>query len=115
MTHITILNGPNLNLLGEREPEIYGATTLPEIEQGCRALAGTLGIDIDFYQSNFEGELINWIHAARKTSDAPRAVRRWTNGRPGVALLWLCTSVAYASYHGARPSSTPPRLPSPLR
>lgn len=46
---------------------------------------------------------------------APRAVRRWTNGRPGVALLWLCTSVAYASYHGARPSSTPPRLPSPLR
>ena len=70
MTHLTILNGPNLNLLGEREPEIYGATTLPEIEQGCRALAGTLGIGIDFHQSNFEGELINWIHAARKTSDA---------------------------------------------
>jgi len=57
-----ILNGPNLNRLGEREPAIYGPTTLAEIEALCRA--AVQGLEIEFLQSNSEGQLIDWIHAA---------------------------------------------------
>lgn len=62
---VTILNGPNLNLLGQREPHIYGAETLADIEAACRALAGELGLEIGFRQSNREYELIDWIHQSR--------------------------------------------------
>lgn len=62
MQPIMILNGPNLNRLGRREPEIYGHTTLAEIEAMCRAAAGAR--PVRFHQSNFEGEIINWIHQA---------------------------------------------------
>ncbi|MEF0942695.1 type II 3-dehydroquinate dehydratase [Rhizobium sp. BR 362] len=63
---IFVLNGPNLNLLGEREPAIYGSTTLADIRQMCLDKAKTLGFAVDFRQTNFEGELVESVHEARK-------------------------------------------------
>lgn len=63
---ITILNGPNLNLLGTREPEIYGTTTLKDIEGMCAEAAKKAGFSIDFKQSNHEGQLIDWVQEAGK-------------------------------------------------
>jgi 3-dehydroquinate dehydratase-2 len=65
---VFVLNGPNLNLLGKRQPHIYGAETLADVERDCRALAKELRLDITFHQSNREYEIIDWIHAARETA-----------------------------------------------
>jgi 3-dehydroquinate dehydratase-2 len=62
--HILILNGPNLNLLGRREPDIYGQTTLADIEAICRAEAARLGLALECRQSNSEGELVSWVQDA---------------------------------------------------
>ncbi len=70
MKPILILNGPNLNLIGEREPEIYGKETLADIEQGLRQQAGLSGLEIDFRQTNHEGELVGWIQEARHSACA---------------------------------------------
>ena len=64
MQKILVLNGPNLNLLGTREPAVYGAETLADVEKLCRAEGEALGIEIDCRQSNHEGQLIDWIHEA---------------------------------------------------
>lgn len=63
-TRLFILNGPNLDMLGRREPHIYGRATLADIEKGCRHLAGTLGFDLFLGQSNAESQLIDWLHRA---------------------------------------------------
>ncbi|MGN6556027.1 MAG: type II 3-dehydroquinate dehydratase, partial [Verrucomicrobiota bacterium] len=62
---ILFLNGPNLNLLGQREPDVYGRATLADIEAKVRERAGQLGLEIDFRQSNLEGELVAWVQQAK--------------------------------------------------
>jgi 3-dehydroquinate dehydratase-2 len=70
VARLMILNGPNLNLLGVREPHIYGSTTLASIETSCREFAEWLGISLEFQQSNHEGALVDWIQSARGKADA---------------------------------------------
>ncbi|KVE40031.1 type II 3-dehydroquinate dehydratase [Burkholderia sp. TSV86] len=63
---VLVLNGPNLNLLGTREPHIYGAQTLQDVERLCADVAHTLGLALEFRQSNAEHQLIDWLHEARE-------------------------------------------------
>jgi len=66
---ILFLNGPNLNLLGQREPQVYGKTTLADIEAMVREQATARGVTVDFRQTNLEGELVGWIQSAKETFD----------------------------------------------
>ena len=70
MQSILVVNGPNLNLLGTREPDVYGAATLADVEAKCREAARSAGITIEFTQSNHEGALIDAIHAAGRSHKA---------------------------------------------
>jgi 3-dehydroquinate dehydratase-2 len=65
---IYVLNGPNLNLLGKRQPQIYGHETLADVEADCRKAAGEYKLDLRFHQSNREYEIIDWVHEARETA-----------------------------------------------
>lgn len=85
-TTIMILNGPNLNLLGTREPEIYGSETLADVETRCQRRAEALGVAIDFRQSNMEGELVTWVQEAR-TSVRGLIVNAAAYTHTSVALL----------------------------
>lgn len=84
MRTVLVLNGPNLNMLGLRQPEVYGHETLADVEALCRKAGEQLGINIEFKQTNHEGEMIDWIHQARQRVD-------------GIAInpgAWTHTSVA---------------------
>ena len=69
MPTVFILNGPNLNLLGVRDPSVYGQDTLGDIEERCTARAAALGLEIDFRQTNHEGQLVDWIQEARESAE----------------------------------------------
>lgn len=90
---ILILNGPNLNLLGTRQPEVYGATTLADIEAMCAEKARALGIRIDFRQSNHEGTLVEWIHEAKGRHDGI-VLNAGAYTHTSIALLDAIASVA---------------------
>ncbi len=65
---IAVLNGPNLNLLGSREPALYGTATLADVRDLCRRTAAEVGYDVDFRQTNHEGELVDFVHEVRETA-----------------------------------------------
>jgi 3-dehydroquinate dehydratase-2 len=83
---IVILNGPNLNMLGVRQPEIYGKESLADIEQTCRTHAQAIGFDLDFRQSNHEGQLVDWIQEARGKT-AGLVINPGAYGHTSIALL----------------------------
>lgn len=92
MTSILVLNGPNLNLLGTRQPDVYGSVTLPDVEKMCETHGKSLGINISCLQSNHEGVLIDAIHAA-KGSHAGIVLNAGAFTHTSVALMDAIASV----------------------
>jgi 3-dehydroquinate dehydratase II len=84
---IYVLNGPNLNLLGQRQPEIYGRATLADVEKLCRGTAKRHGLAIEFRQSNHEGEIVDWIQQARAEKAAGLVINPAGYGHTSVAIL----------------------------
>ena len=98
---IHVLNGPNMNLLGTREPEKYGRATLADVEKLCRDTAARFGIDIIFLQSNIEGELVNWIQEASSKGAAGLAINPAGYTTTSIAILdaLLATSMPVIEVH----------------
>lgn len=84
---IYVINGPNLNLLGTREPGIYGHFTLDDVEKLCRARAKELGYEIEFRQSNHEGQIVDWFHEAREKQAAGVVINPAGYTTTSVAIL----------------------------
>jgi len=84
---VYVLNGPNLNLLGTREPEIYGRATLADVEKLCRATADHLGLTVEFRQSNHEGEIVDWIQEAQAKHAAGLLINPAGYSHSSVAIL----------------------------
>jgi len=106
---ILVLNGPNLNLLGTRETDVYGATTLQEIEDELQKLATQLGANVEHRQSNQEGQLIDWLHEARDAFDGvlinPGGLTHTSVSlRDGIAACGLPTVEVHISNTAARES-----------
>ena len=87
-----ILNGPNLNLLGTRQPEVYGSTTLDDIDKACQIRARQYGFSTDFRQSNVEGELVDWLHEA-KSSHAGVIINAGAYTHTSIALMDAIASI----------------------
>lgn len=100
MPSILLLNGPNLSLLGTREPHLYGTTTLKDVEQSALELGAKLGAQIETFQSNHEGHLIDRIHAARGITDAivinPGA---FTHTSVAIRDALLCVNIPFIEVH----------------
>jgi len=84
---VYVINGPNLNLLGTREPEIYGTETLASIAKRCQARGAKTGLDIEFRQSNHEGEIVDWIHEAIRTEVAAIVINAGAYTHTSIAIL----------------------------
>ncbi|MGO4437479.1 type II 3-dehydroquinate dehydratase [Rhizobium sp. RAF56] len=83
---IFVLNGPNLNALGKREPGIYGGKTLKDVEADCRAAGEALGFAVDFRQSNHEGTLVDWLHEAGDGAAVGVAINPGAYGHTSIAM-----------------------------
>ena len=94
MDTVFILNGPNLNLLGTREPEIYGNQTLADIEAMCAQKADGLGLRIDFRQTNHEGVLVDWLHEAQRESAKAVLLNAAAFTHTSIALLDAIKAIA---------------------
>ena len=106
---VLVLNGPNLNLLGTREPDVYGSTTLDDIAQDLADLGSDLGATVECRQSNAEGQLIDWLHEARNTFDGvlinPGGLTHTSVSlRDGIAAAGLPTVEVHVSNTPARES-----------
>ena len=109
LTRVLVLNGPNLNLLGTREPDVYGSTTLDDIAQELTELASDLGATVELRQSNQEGQLIDWLHDARDSFDGvlinPGGLTHTSVSlRDGISAAGLPTIEVHISNTAARES-----------
>lgn len=97
---ISVLNGPNLNLLGTREPQIYGSAGLPDIEQSVRGKASDLGVEISWHQTNHEGEFVDLIQGLRGSADGAMInAAAFTHGSLAVRDALLAVSVPFVEVH----------------
>ena len=110
MSKILLINGPNLNLLGTREPHIYGATTLADVENGLKAEASAQGLQLDCFQSNHEGAIVDRLHAARGEGVAFVIINPGAYTHTSVAIRDALAAVAipFIEIHLSNPHSREP-------